>query len=394
MEKPELLRLLSLVLHNTDMKPEPFDFPRCISQAAPHGVANMIYFAAAKLPENLQPDAKIQKTLTALFYNGLTRDTIQNREMDELQEQFEKRKISMLPLKGYVIKNLYPESCMRTMSDTDILIRADQALQAKNIFEELGFSFCGSNGSGNTDFYVSSAQMQYEVHKDLEPEGARSEDRNFLKNLLSYGEPLPGKQCILRLPAEEHYIYILCHFIKHFLGHGIGIRQVMDVYLCRTQWNFDEQKLNTLLETMHLRIFSEHLERLARFWFEDGEPDEMTEPLGDYIFNSGVFGNMENWVPNHMLKVQSQKKNYTMDRLFPSYATMCFYYPSLKKAPVLLPICWCRRIFRAVFHGRKKLARELSAARNTDEEVLKERASFYQNCGLDVFENYRKGQKK
>lgn len=391
MGKEPLIELLASALHSTDLQLSSVDFPMCFHQASAHGVANMLYFSLKNIPEKLRPDAKMQKMLKELAYGGITRDAIQDREMEELQEHFEGRKLLMLPVKGYVIKHLYPEAGMRFMSDTDILIRKDQSDSVRKVFEELGYQSGGSDEKGITDFYISPAGMHYEVHKNLEPEGARPEDRAFLKQLLSFGIPVDGKQYILRLPEEEHYVYLLCHFIKHFLGKGIGVRQVMDIYLCRKKWKLDENRLNDLLDTLNLHTFAIHLEHLADFWFETGKPDDVTLRMGAYIFSSGVFGKIENWVPNHMLKVREQKKNYTVERLFPSYDSMCSYYPSLRKFPVLLPVCWCRRIFHAVFYRRKDLAAELSAAKKTDRKVLRQQALFYQDCGLNVFEEYKKG---
>ena len=392
MEKEPLIELLASVLSSTGTLDGPVDFSACLSQARAHSVDNMLYYSMKNVPDSQKPDEKIQRMLKELAYAGAARDAIQDREMEELQELFESRKLFMLPLKGYVIKSLYPAPGMRYMSDTDILIQEKQVPQVKKLFEELGYHSNQSNEDGTTDFYTSPAGMQYEVHKNLEPEGVRPEDRAFLKKLLSCGIPLKGKQYILRLPEEEHYVYLLSHFIKHFLGKGIGVRQVMDIYLCREKWEMNEERLNLLLDRLKLRDFDEHLIKLAGFWFKGGKPDDMTLSMGDYIFNSGVFGKIENWVPNHMLRVREQKKNYTLSRLFPPYQTMCHYYPSLKKAPVLLPACWCRRIFHAAFHRRARLGREISAAVKTDSRLLKQQALFFRDCGLNVFEGYRKDE--
>ena len=46
--------------------------------------------------------------------------------VEKITERFEEEKVSVILLKGSVIKNLYPKIEMRTMGDTDIIIKEDE----------------------------------------------------------------------------------------------------------------------------------------------------------------------------------------------------------------------------------------------------------------------------
>ena len=58
----------------------------------------------------------------------------------EYRAAFEKNGIAHMPLKGILMKQLYPRPDMRIMGDADILIRVEQYEKIKPLLEELGFA--------------------------------------------------------------------------------------------------------------------------------------------------------------------------------------------------------------------------------------------------------------
>ena len=58
----------------------------------------------------------------------------------------------------------------------------------------------------------------------------------------------------------------------------------------------------------------------------------------DYILGSGTYGTAKNHVENEVAR--RGKLGYLLSRAFMPYGLMCTLYPVLKKAPVLLPLCW------------------------------------------------------
>lgn len=354
-----------------------------------HGLPHFLFYHAQRSSEALMPDQRYRQHLKRMAFVSATKDATQDREMAEIAGAFSKDRLWVLPLKGYELKRLYPSSEMRHMSDTDLLIAVDQAEQVKICLERIGF-VNHRFGQGSTDLYTSPTGLQYEIHRSLEEEGFNEQSQAFLKNLLSVAVPVPEHTYFLTLPHESHYAYILCHFVKHLLSGGIGIRQVMDIYLCRKKWTFDEEKLEKLLGELELREFAATVERLANHWFGDGEGDSVTEELGEYILGSGVFGKEEQKVADRMLKEKKKqsKLSYIWSRLFPSYQSMCFYYPILKKWAVLLPVFWLWRILYALIFRRGKLKREVSTVSGTDYEAVAQRAAFYRRCGLNVYSEY------
>lgn len=354
-----------------------------------HGLPHFLFYHAQRSSEALMPDQRYRQHLKRMAFVSATKDATQDREMNEIASAFSKDRLWVLPLKGYEIKHLYPGSEMRHMSDTDILIDVIQAEQVKACLDSIGFKNERFN-QGSTDIYISPAGMLYEVHRSLEEEGFNRQSCKFLSKLLSFAVPSEDNEFFLHLPYEDHYAYILCHFVKHLLSGGIGVRQVMDIYLCRKKWEFDEEKLAKLLAELELTEFAATIEKLANHWFGSGEGDAVTEELGEYILGSGVFGKEEQKVADRMLKEEKKqsKFSYVLSRLFPSYKTMCFYYPVLKKWAVLLPVFWVWRMIYALIFRRDKLKREVSTVSETDRDAVAQRALFYRRCGLNVYPEY------
>ncbi len=384
-----LIELLSSIINDRTNQLENIDIRPYIARFQKHGIYNLLYYAKPRLSVDSEYEVEVMNALKKASYASAVRNAIQDREMAELSSSFSNNGVKLLPLKGYVIKQLFPLPEMRHMSDTDILIDVIQAEQVKACLESIGFK-CNRFNQGSTDIYISPAGMLYEVHRSLEEEGFNKQSCKFLSKLLSFAVPSEDNEFFLHLPYEEHYAYILCHFVKHLLSGGIGVRQVMDIYLCRKKWVFDEEKLAKLLAELELTEFAATIEKLANHWFGGGEGDAVTEELGEYILGSGVFGKEEQKVADRMLKEEEKqsKFSYVLSRLFPSYKTMCFYYPVLKKWAVLLPVFWVWRMIYALIFRRDKLKREVSTVSETDRDAVAQRALFYRRCGLNVYPEY------
>ena len=71
-----------------------------------------------------------------------------------LFQRMEQEKIWYMPLKGVVIKELYPSLGLRQMSDFDILFDKTYTEKVRDIFLELGF-ICEHFGTGSHDVYFN-----------------------------------------------------------------------------------------------------------------------------------------------------------------------------------------------------------------------------------------------
>lgn len=355
------------------------NYAEILMLAQKHAVTSLLYPAAkrAALPPEIVAELK------KLSFAAATRESLQARELTQILNACEEKEISVVPLKGCIIKYLYPNPELRYMSDIDLLIPAKKATAMRELMEQLGHRY-EKVDAGTTDVYISPLGMNYEIHLDLSSEGFHAASEAFLASLLALAQPRTGHRYVCELPVEEHYIYVLCHFVKHLIYGGIGVRQLMDIYICRKKWALDEKKLRAFLKKLDLAVFNETVLSLGRHWFEGGKADETASQLGEYILGSGVFGNEEQRVTDRILK-EGQGTRYIFKRIFPPYRIMKEYFPVLKKLPFLLPFLWVWRAIRAVLFRRNKLSTEVAVMGATDSQSLSDRAAFYQRCGLQVY---------
>jgi hypothetical protein len=356
-------------------------FPEILALAEKHAVTSLLYPA---LKKQLPFGDPILSGLKKQSFGAATRESVQSKELSAIYAACQKAEIPILPLKGCVIKALYPYPELRFMSDADLLIPEEKASQMRELMENLGHTYRKVD-AGDTDVYLSPLSMNYEIHLNLEGEGFSQETRSFTRSLLEIAHPTQNNPYLLELPPEEHYIYVLCHFIKHFIYGGVGVRQLTDLFICYHNWNLDLNKVDALLQRMELTAFHKTLQELWDYWFCGGACTELSEELGSYILHSGVFGNEEQRAGDRLL-AKSQEQNYVLARLFPSYSVMKGYFPILKKLPFLLPFAWIWRVIRAVLFRRQKLNTELQAMIHTKESDLDLRRSFYDQCGLSVYD--------
>ena len=83
-----------------------------------------------------------------------------------LFQEMEKEKIWYMPLKGTVIKDLYPSIGLRQMSDFDILFDKAYAEKVRDILLGLGFS-CENFGEESHDVYFKQPVSNFEMHTAL-----------------------------------------------------------------------------------------------------------------------------------------------------------------------------------------------------------------------------------
>lgn len=157
--------------HFTNLSREIKDWDAFIKLAESNALSNLVYGHL----QTCEIDIPDQHRLT---FRALTaRHTRNNRERTtallEILEQFKKNHIESVILKGMcLIHTLYDKNSQRPMGDIDILVRADQALQAQQSLREIDYN-AGDRKQGYLfDHHhlpvatkrLNGMQIQVEVH--------------------------------------------------------------------------------------------------------------------------------------------------------------------------------------------------------------------------------------
>lgn len=281
-----------------------------------------------------------------------------------LIERLEQAGIWYMPLKGCVLKDLYPQYGMRQMADNDILIDAGRAEDVKVIMEQLGFHTKYYNKT-NHDIYHKPPVSNFEIHKSLF--GSRQEKKEMyyqdVKSRLIKDE---DNSFGYHFSPEDFYIYITAHENKHYSRSGTGLRSLLDMYVFLKKYGqtLDYAYIGEETQKLDNKAFEEENRSLALHLFH-GEPlTDREREMTEYVIWSGTFGNIDNSVEKRVNELGGSTKGrlrYFFNRLFMPLSTIKDNYPFVYRYKALLPFFYVFRLVKGVLFRRTYIKRELRA---------------------------------
>lgn len=276
-------------------------------------------------------------------------------ELSQIRETLEKAKIPFIPLKGALIRDLYPEPWMRTSCDVDVLVHREDARKAASyLCDTLGYRIKEETRHDLSLF--SEGGVHVELHFSLINEGKNNAGDALLARAWEHAEPVLGGY-EHRLTDPFFYTYHVAHMARHFAAGGCGIRSFLDLWLLDAQQCDDAARL-AMIESAGLSAFLRAARDLCRRWF-DGEENHDPHLLAveRFVLFGGAYGSKHNYVTLQQKK-RGGKFGYILSRLFIPYEQMKYIYPVLQKAPVLLPIFWVWRWIEHLLRGGAKRSAE------------------------------------
>lgn len=302
-------------------------------------------------------------------FSVLTYSSVQQRETEKLIELFEENGIKCVPLKGYYVRFLYPSPEMRYLSDFDCLVKKSDYKKIKSILKGTEFR-CDSETIKHLECHSSSGGL-FEIHGQLYE---RFIDDEFV-NLLFDEEKADGYEYVYKTSIEKQYLIVLSHLASHFLGGGLGVRNLIDVYLFNKE-QLNREELDEMLVKYKLKKFNERITKASRVLFDDEESDEATDEFLNFSFNSFPLGDERGKDLTDLARMyngdlKSAQKGSLWKKIYPSYESMKGIYPFLEKKKWLLPFAHVRRHFAIFFKRRYQLKKFKSISEFKEEDVLK-----------------------
>ncbi len=275
-----------------------------------------------------------------------------NFEYARLCEILEAAEIPFLPLKGSVIRCLYPEPWMRTSCDIDILVHQEDVEQmADYLIRDAGYTL-HEKGTHDISLFSSGGQ-QLELHYRLIEEERAKNATSILQTVWEQSAPKDGYRFWYEMNDEMFYYYHIAHIAKHFEHGGCGLRPFVDLWLLDRIPDADVDKRNQLLQRGGLLRFADVIRRMYALWMDGRELDWTFQQMQEFILNGGVYGTWENSVA-----MQQQKRGgrlaYVLSQIFIPYDVLKNHYPVLKKHPWLTPVMQVRRWCKLIFRGHTK----------------------------------------
>lgn len=297
---------------------------------------------------------KDQKT-REMIARAQIKNVLFDKEWKTIKEKLENEGIWYLPVKGVIIKNLYPDYGIREFADHDILFDAKKAEKVKEIMESLGYT-TKSFAAGNHDVYQKKPCLNFEMHTALFSKAFNETIYEYYEDI---EERLQGAGYEKHLTPEDFYIYITAHEYKHFSKGGTGLRSLLDIYLYLKKQKLDMEYVYKELDKLGIKEFEEKNRNLAQHLFGKDELNEEETEMLNYIISSGVYGNLFNFVQNEIKRKKISRLKYALERLSvpvskkdKRYPVFAGRYPLFYKYKILLPFLPLYRIYISKKSGR------------------------------------------
>lgn len=340
-----LISLVAAAVQGNRFKvPEQVNLNRLAALAERHQVTGLAYAAGKDTLGSSRPFFRTQSM------KGAAKEATQQAALEQILGEFEKAGIRCMPLKGSVLKSLYPEPGLRTMADLDLLVPEEQMKLVRPIMLSLGYE--PQLAGGNHDSYHRLPYMNVEVHRRLFSED--SPYHSYYTGVWDRARLKSGERLVYTMADEDLLVYVVAHMAKHFAGGGTGIRSFCDLWLL-SRLPLARYEVWNSLRSLELDRFYAQMMRVCSAWFDGGVWDSEVDRISAFVLESGVFGTRRHAISSDMGKefsVRSKLEVY-LRLFFPGIGTMRILYPFLASVPVLLPFCWVHRgVDRLV---RKKL---------------------------------------
>jgi len=333
--------LLASVINGTvpEGVPENFNWKFFCKHAQRNSVLNILSYAIDKLSK--KPDDTVVKVAENEKRYSIIKETSQLLEVENVLQELEKAKIRNIPLKGYFMKHLYPQSDFRTMTDVDLLVDKNSFKELKSIFTKLNFT--GTGVTKSDEIHFQKDLTYFEVQSDL-----NFGDDKYYSEIWNKAVKREDYEFSYQLSKEDFYIYMVYHCAKHFKNGGLGMRMLMDIYVFLKTYNdLNFEYINNEIKELKLSEFERILRNTSLNWFSQ-EKTEITD-FGEFILYCSTFGVLNVFFYQDQLNT---KGNYWLKQFFIPYSKMKTKYSYLEKCPVLLPFSWAQYWFTRAFINR------------------------------------------
>ncbi len=308
---------------------------------------------------------KYMAAFVAAKEKSVRKNLMLDTERIRLLNFMEQQGIWYMPLKGVVLKNMYPKMGLRQMADNDILFDGKYRDAIKAWFSSQGYTV-KAYGTDNHDVYLKEPVYNYEMHVSLYGEAHRPEWQNYYRSVKDRLLKDGSSQYGYHFSDEDFYVYFLTHGFKHYDGGGTGLRFLFDlhVYLKEKQETMDWAYLTGELKQLELSAFEKNCRGLVNALFSDIHSfDTELLPAGQrdmliFFLSSGTYGTKEHRI-RQGITLHGSKLKYLLWRLFPGTKVLAAYHPIFRRR-WLLPAGWVYRAVKLLASRSKVVFRELA----------------------------------
>ena len=156
-----------------------YDVDRLIALSKRHDLAHLISDALIRngiVTEKSSDYKNIKKLKMVAIY----RETQINETAKKVADIFQQNKIRYIPLKGSVVRGLYPEPWMRTSADIDVLIKREDFDKATELLFQNDFTTENERTSYDMGFYFGKTHLELHHSRLKRLYQVKNQNRIFL----------------------------------------------------------------------------------------------------------------------------------------------------------------------------------------------------------------------
>ncbi|MGL4453481.1 MAG: nucleotidyltransferase domain-containing protein [Sarcina sp.] len=230
--RKELVKILSSVVNGSDLNDyhnlNEKEWDNIYDEANAHSLEGIVYYAIKKNNINVK-SKRFEEWKKGVCLSNIHQDkhvNVVSTALNKLKESG----VPVMVLKGMALRDLYPKSELRSMTDADILVRVEDLDLTCEILENLGYE-TSYDFSGNESYIVFYNEFtKIEVHWDLVNDeyfnGKNSFDTEIWENANDLN--IKGVECFT-LGNEDLVVHLLTHMMVHLSYIGFGLRQILDL---------------------------------------------------------------------------------------------------------------------------------------------------------------------
>lgn len=98
----------------------------------------MACYSLSRLSNDSKPAQEVLAKFQRDCKKGIAKEAAQHITVEQVLKTFEESHVACMPLKGYLLKYLYPRPDMRLMTDVDILLNNKQTKRVKMLLSGMG----------------------------------------------------------------------------------------------------------------------------------------------------------------------------------------------------------------------------------------------------------------
>lgn len=356
---------------NVSVLDEP-DFKLLTELAFQQEVAPIFLEGAVLYPEFSRVGVACKAELISKSTSSVITQTQNTAEFYSLYQKLTAAGIKPIVLKGLVCRKAYGRlENHRASGDEDIYIPMSDFALCHRIFEENGYvtDYMGDFSKR----YLSRVQtvsyknrqnkLKIEVHLNLF--GTQNAFREAMNLTLERALQSPYKTVfdgieIYTLDPTDHYIFLLLHYLKHFMTTGAGIRHIMDLAVFGNKYDNSidfssaEKALLSFIDGSFYADTVEIMRLLGGTESSDAKQLDV-DSLCEDLLNGGTFGLDDkelNYASTFIFSKTGGSRFGLFRSVFPSYDLMAAMHPELYDKPWKLPCIYYKRIAKYLKNKR------------------------------------------